>query len=94
MEFYSSIDKDADKKIVKTIKTRTHFVSCAYFCTLAVDSELSQREINFALMDFFSGSPSKSDEYNKTVGAGSAKPMAVQTRQRIIRRLFNNLMEG
>ena len=33
---------------------------------------------------FFSGNPSTSDDYNKTVGSGSAKPGAVQTRQRIM----------
>lgn len=89
--FFSALDKDADKKMLKTIKTRTHFVSATYFCTLAVNDGLSQGTINLALLDFFSGSPSNSEEYNKTVGAGSAKPTAVQTRQKIIKSLANNL---
>lgn len=86
--FFSSLDVEADKKVLKAIKTRTHFVSCAYFCTLAVKGGLSQGAINLALRDFFSGSPSTSEEYNKTVGSGSAKPTAVQTRQRVIKELF------
>lgn len=89
--FLSTLDKDVDKKVLKVVKTRTHFVSSVYFCTLAVDEGVSQGDISLALLDFFSGAPSKSEEYNKTVGSGSAKPTAVQTRQRIIKSLANNL---
>lgn len=85
--FFAELDPAADKKILRTIKTRTHFVSCAYYCYLAVQEEATQDEINQTLRTFFSGNPSTSDDYNKTVGSGSAKPGAVQTRQRIMREL-------
>lgn len=85
--FFAELDPAADKKILRTIKTRTHFVSCAYYCYLAVQEEATQDEINQTLRTFFSGNPSTSEDYNKTVGSGSAKPGAVQTRQRIMREL-------
>lgn len=86
-EFFTGLDPAADKKILRTIKTRTHFVSCAYYCYLAVQEEAAQDEINQTLQTFFSGNPSTSEDYNKTVGSGSAKPGAVQTRQRIMQEL-------
>ena len=85
--FLESLDPTDDKKILRAVKTRTHFVSCAYYCYLAVQEEKTQDEINQTLRTFFSGNPSTSDDYNKTVGSGSAKPGAVQTRQRIMREL-------
>ena len=85
--FFAELDPAADKKILRTIKTRTHFVSCAYYCYLAVQEEKTQDEINQTLRTFFSGNPSTSEDYNKTVGSGSAKPGAVQTRQRIMQEL-------
>lgn len=85
--FFAELDPAADKKILRTIKTRTHFVSCAYYCYLAVQEEATQDEINQTLRTFFSGNPSTSKDYNKTVGSGSAKPGAVQTRQRIMQEL-------
>lgn len=85
--FFAELDPAADKKILRTIKTRTHFVSCAYYCYLTVQEEATQDEINQTLRTFFSGNPSTSEDYNKTVGSGSAKPGAVQTRQRIMQEL-------
>lgn len=85
--FLAELDPAIDKKILRTIKTRTHFVSCTYYCYLAVQKEATQDEINQTLRTFFSGNPSTSEDYNKTVGSGSAKPGAVQTRQRIMQEL-------
>lgn len=76
-----------DKKQSKTVRTRTHFVSCVYYCFLACRNGTTQEEINKALTGFFDGDPSVSEEYNKTVTAGSAKPNNVQARQRIMRDL-------
>lgn len=87
IEFFNSLDPKEDKKIIRAIKTRTHFVSCAYYCFLAMQAEKSQDEINDTLRDFFNGKPSVSEDYNSTVGSGSAKPTAVQTRQRIMQEL-------
>ena len=85
--FFAELDPVEDKKIIRAVKTRTHFVSCAYYCYLAAQEEATQDEINQTLRTFFSGNPSTSEDYNKTVGSGSAKPGAVQTRQRIMQEL-------
>ena len=85
--FFAELDPVEDKKILRTIKTRTHFVSCAYYCYLAVQNEATQDEINQTLRTFFSGNPSTSDDYNKTVGSGSAKPASVQMRRDIMKAL-------
>lgn len=84
--FSDSLTTD-DKKIKKVIRTRTHFVSSAYYCYLALRKNKTQDEINQTLKAFFSGSPTSSDDYNKTIGAGSAKPNAVQARKKVIETL-------
>ena len=72
---------DVNNKVLRTVKGRTHFISCAYYCCLAVENGVSQDEINRTLTEFFGGHPSISPEYNHTVSAGSAKPTSVQTRR-------------
>ncbi len=79
---------DVNNKVLRTVKGRTHFISCAYYCCLAVENDVSQDEINSTLTEFFSGHPSKSSEYNHTVSAGSAKPTSVQTRRDVMRSLL------
>jgi len=79
---------DVNNKVLRTVKGRTHFISCAYYCCLAVEHDVSQDEINRTLTEFFSGHPSTSLEYNHTVSAGSAKPTSVQTRRDVMRSLL------
>ena len=79
---------DVNNKVLRTVKGRTHFISCAYYCYLAVQYDVSQDEINRTLTEFFSGHPSISPEYNHTVSAGSAKPASVQTRRDVMRSLL------
>ena len=79
---------DVNNKVLRTIKGRTHFISCVYYCCLAVEHGVSQEEINRTLTEFFSGHPSTSSEYNHTVSAGSAKPTSVQTRRDVMRSLL------
>ena len=75
---------DVNNRVLRTVKGRTHFISCAYYCCLAVEHGVSQEEINRTLTEFFSGHPSTSPEYNHTVSAGSAKPASVQTRRDVM----------
>ena len=79
---------DVNNRVLRTVKGRTHFISCAYFCSLAVEKGVGQNEINRTLTGFFSGHPSMSPEYNHTVSAGSAKPTSVQTRRDVMRSLL------
>ena len=76
-----------DKKLIKKIKTRTHFVSCAYYIFEAQRNGKTKDEIKADLTYFFSGDPSMDKDYNESVTVGSAKPNAVQTRKRIMRQL-------
>lgn len=84
--FANSLGLD-DKKVMKTVRARTHFISCAYYCYLAVRAGKSQDEINSTMKDFFNGNPTTSEDYNKSVAAGSAKPGAVRARQQTMRSL-------
>ena len=79
---------DVNNRVLRTVKGRTHFISCAYYCCLAVQYDVSQDEINRTLVEFFSGHPSTSPEYNHTVSAGSAKPTSVQARRDAMRSLL------
>lgn len=92
VKFFNSLNPFDDKKIIRTVKTRTHFVSCAYFCYLAKREYIPQDTINAVLKKFFSGNPSTSADYNNTVGSGSAKPNAVKTRQRIMKELADRII--
>lgn len=89
--FIDELDAKEDKKILRTIKARSHFVSAAYFCALCAKDNVDQSDINDTLKMFFSGNPSVSDDYNKTVGSGSAKPNAVQTRKKVMNELYQNM---
>lgn len=86
-QFFDGLDATNNKKIIRTVKARTHFVSSVLYCYLAKVNGVSQERIIETLLHFFSGSPSVDEEYNKTVGSGSAKPGAVQARQKAMRRL-------
>ena len=79
---------DVNNRVLRTIKGRTHFISSAYYCCLAVENDVSEDAINRTLTMFFSGYPSISPEYNHTVSAGSAKPTSVQTRRDVMRSLL------
>lgn len=88
--FIQSLDAKEDKKIFKTIKSRSHFVAASYFCSMMVLGGKADM-INSTLKAFFSGNPSTSDAYNKTVGSGSAKPSAVQARKKAMQDLADSI---
>lgn len=81
------------KRVIRKIKSRTHFVSCVYLAMLVPDMS----EMDFATMvwDFFNSSTtSVSNEYNATVGAGSARPEAIRTRKEVLEQLAASKKEG
>ena len=86
LDFEASL---TDKKQLKVVHTRTHFISAVFFCYIARAKGWSEEEINEKLSGFFSGDPTVSDEYNISVKAGSAKPNNVQTRKRILTELIS-----
>lgn len=93
LAFKMIVGEMTDKKLIKKITTRTHFVSCAYFIYEAQNNGKTRDEIKNILEAFFSGEPSTNEDYNTSVTIGSAKPNAVQTRQRIMRQLAEETPE-
>lgn len=83
-EFYNTTE---DKKIIKTIKTRTHFISCIYYFYLCKEYDNLGDKMYTDMEDFFNGNPTQSEIYNNTVSAGSAKQLAVTARKNVIRAL-------
>lgn len=83
-----------DKQIRKTLKKRTHFISAAYACYLGNQKNKDKLGLQQALIRFFNGSPSGSEEYNESVGAGSAKPTNIIARCEIMRELVENLPDA
>lgn len=93
--FIQSLNQQEDKTVLRAIKTRTHFVSAAYFFALCVENGTDTSDSIFHILKhFFSGKPSISDEYNKTIGAGSAKPLAVQTRKNVIKNMVDGIPQN
>lgn len=80
-----------DKKIRRTLKKRTHFISAAYACYIGKQKNISNKDLQQALLNFFNGSPSCSDEYNDSVGAGSAKRTNIMVRKMVMLELIEGL---
>lgn len=73
-------------RVLRRLKSRTHFVSAVYLAMLC--KGMDEDDYQGIVYDFFKTSAtSASDEYNQSVGAGSAAAYAVQTRQRVLREL-------
>lgn len=87
----SNMEEDT-KKVIKTLKTRTHFVSFVYLCVIACKYGKSTDTIASGLFKLLNGGkPTNNSEYNNTVGAGSAKPKAVQTRKNVMYSIINEM---
>lgn len=79
-----------EKGLLKKFKTRTHFISIAYYCYLSYLGGVPAQRLKEAIVKFFRGTPTICEEYNKTITSGSAKPGAVLARKNAIIDLFNN----
>ena len=84
---YNSISADEDskeaKRVIRKLKSRLHFVSMVYLGILHPDMDAD--EFTTKIWNFFNCSTtSTSNEYNATVGSGSAHPEAVQRRKAVI----------
>lgn len=74
-------------KVLKKLKSRTHFVAMAYYGMLCFDADKSQEEYNSMVFKFFHTGNNKTSTnpvYNETVGAGSAKAEAVKRRKGVV----------
>ena len=74
-------------KVLRKIKSRTHFVSMAYYGMICDKNEIPQDIYKHKVFNFFNTGTKKATTsaiYNETIGAGSAKPEAVQRRKNVI----------
>lgn len=79
-------DNKENARVVRKFKSRSHFVAMAYLATLCED--MDNDEFISLVYDFFNcSSTTTSNEYNNTVGAGSAKAEAVRGRKAAVDKL-------
>lgn len=80
-------DSKEAAKVLKKLKSRTHFVAMSYYGMLCLDAGKAQEEFNSKVFEFFNTGNNKasmSAVYNETVGAGSARSEAVKRRKGVI----------
>lgn len=75
----------ADKRVLRKIKTRSHLVSCIYLAHRFLESGLSQEQFKDMVYKFFDTTKTSiNDDYNKSVGGGSAKPEKIRARVQVL----------
>lgn len=87
MQWLENQDNKEAAKVLKKIKSRTHFVAMAYYGMLCIDAGKTQEEFNSKVFEFFNTGNNKASMsaiYNETIGSGSAKPEAVKRRKNVI----------
>lgn len=87
MQWLEAQDSTEAAKVLKKLKSRTHFVAMAYYGMLCMDAGKTQDEFNSKVFEFFNTGNNKasmSAVYNETIGSGSAKPEAVKRRKNVI----------
>lgn len=91
LDWLQSKEDKEYQKVLKKLKSRTHFVSMSYFGTLCYEKDIEQETFNKKVYGFYNTNNSKASSnplYNETVGAGSAKQSAVQKRKKIVESLL------
>ena len=81
------------KRISRKIKSRTHFVAVSYLAYLCTSGDKETNYDNFfkVVFEFFNTTQTtNSPTYNSAVGAGSAKPDAVQCRKNVMIQLYRS----
>lgn len=85
----TQLEKES-KRVLRKLKSRTNFVSMVYLASLV--PEMSNLDFGIAVWDFFNVSTTSiSNDYNATVGAGSAKSEAIKARKAAIEAYANKL---
>lgn len=81
-----------DKRVLRKINTRSHMVSCIYLAKRAIDQGISSDAFRDIVYNFFdSTQTSRSEEYNSSVGSGSAKPDKIRTRISVLNDLIQSV---
>lgn len=80
-------------RVVRKVKSRSHFVSIVYLATLCAD--MDDDAFVALVYDFFNTTATTtSNDYNATVGAGSAKAEAVRGRKAAVEKLANSVTKA
>lgn len=88
----STMDSKEATRVLKRIKSRTHFVAMTYLGMMSADIGADTATFNAVVYDFFKGATTTTSErYNKTIGAGSARADAVQGRKIAVIDLFHTV---
>lgn len=75
----------ADKRVLRKIKTRSHLVSCIYLSYRFLDLGISQEQFKDTVYKFFdTAKASINEDYNNSVGGGSAKPEKIRGRIQVL----------
>lgn len=87
MEVCKSLDpkEKSDKRVLRKIKTRSHLVSCIYLAHKFLKAGLLQEHYKDVVYKFFDSTKTSVDEnYNNSVGGGSAKPEKIKARIEVL----------
>lgn len=90
LEWLEQEEEKEYTKVLKKLKSRTHFVAMAYYGMLCHKNEKTQDDFNSKVFEFFNTGNNKttiSSLYNETIGAGSAKAEAVKRRKNVVSNL-------
>ena len=80
-------------RVLRRIKSKTHFVSTFYFFWKCKEMDITDFDDKAeAIYNFFKGGKtSASEDYNNSIGAGSAQSYNVRTRKEAINKLICNI---
>lgn len=87
MKELENADTKEGNKVLRKLKSKTHFVAMAYYGMLCNDRDVFCSDYNKKVFDFFNTNNNKasiSPLYNETVGAGSARSEAVKRRKSVV----------
>lgn len=75
----------SDKRVLRKIRTRSHLVSCIYLAHKFLETGLSDEQFKDTICQFFDAAKASiNDDYNDSVGGGSAKPEKIRIRLQVL----------
>lgn len=87
MNTHTVLTERKEKRVYKKLYTETHIVSLVPYFAKAIEDGIDEERMSDWLIEFFKpidGDTSISEEYNNATGAGSAKNMNIQIRNRAL----------
>lgn len=91
MNTHTVLTERKEKRVYKKLYTETHLVSLVPYFAKAVEDGIDEERMSDWIIEFFKpidGDTSISEEYNNATGAGSAKNINIQIRNRALAKSF------